>query len=126
MVLRFSIVLLTTVVHLIGMDVVSARRDAPQRMYSSDRDAQFACQRWREREGEFSVTIPRARLGGEPGTFNTLIRRCEADLDHPVVYGVRYSVLAGAHYSTPLSDLHQKVIEHFPYPMEDSENEPSS
>ena len=23
-------------------------------------------------------------------------------------------------------DLHQKVMEHFPYPMEDSENEPSS
>ena len=108
------------------MDVVSASRDAPQRMYSSDRDAQFACQRWREEEGQFRVTIPGARLGGQPGTLNTLIRRCEADLDHPVVYGVRYSVLAGAHYDTSLSDLHQKVIERFPYPVEIAETDANS
>ena len=124
--LRFSVVLLTTVVHLIGMDVVSARRDPPQRMYSSDREAQFACRHWRELEGRFSVTVPRARLGGQPGTLNTWIRRCVADLDHSVVYGVRYSVLAGAHYDTSLSALHQKVMERFPYPAETSETETSS
>lgn len=121
--LRFTIVLTITALHLIGMDVVSARRDPPLRQYNSDGDAQLACHQWRRLEGQFNVTIPDARLGGQAGTLSTSIRSCHADLDHPVVYGLRYSVVADAHYESALTDLHHKVLRRFPYPATSRETE---
>ena len=113
---RFSIVFTITVVHLIGMDVVSAQRRPPLRMYASTEEAQIACQRWRKGEGTFKVRIPEARLGGGSATVDTFIRGCEADLDQPVVLGYRYSVVADAHYNASLSELHHKVFRRFPFP----------
>ena len=122
---RFTIIFTVTVVHLIGMDVVSAKRQPPQRMYASTEDAQLACQRWRRREGTFKVRIPEARLGGGSATVDTFIRGCEADLDQPVVLGYRYSVVADAHYDASLSTLHHKVFRRFPFPAPLAETEPT-
>ena len=122
---RFTIIFTVTVVHLIGMDVVSAKRQPPQRMYASTEDAQLACQRWRKREGTFKVRIPEARLGGGSATVDTFIRGCEADLDQPVVLGYRYSVVADAHYDASLSTLHHKVFRRFPFPATLAETEPT-
>ena len=122
---RFTIIFTVTVVHLIGMDVVSAKRQPPQRMYASTEDAQLACQRWRRREGTFKVRIPEARLGGGSATVDTFIRGCEDDLDQPVVLGYRYSVVADAHYDASLSTLHHKVFRRFPFPAPPAETEPT-
>jgi hypothetical protein len=122
---RFTIVFTITVVHLIGMDVVSAQRRPPLRMYASTEDAQLACQRWKQDEGTFKVRIPEARLGGEAATVDTFIRGCEADLDQPVVLGYRYSVVADAHYNASLSELHHKVFRRFPFPATVAETGPT-
>ena len=122
---RFSIIFTITVVHLIGMDVVSAKRQPPQRMYASTENAQLACQRWRQGEGTFKVGIPEARLGGGSATVDTFIRSCEADLDQPVVLGYRYSVVADAHYDASLSTRHHKVFRRFPFPAAPAETGPS-
>ena len=122
---RFTIVFTITVVHLIGMDVVSAQRRPPLRMYASTEDAQLACQRWKQDEGTFKVRIPEARLGGEAATVDTFIRGCEADLDQPVVLGYRYSVVADAHYNASLSELHHKVFRRFPFPATVTETGPT-
>ncbi len=105
-----------TALHLIGVDVVSARRDPPQRMYPSAIEALSACQNWQKQEGQFIATIPGGRLAGQPGTWKTSIRSCMADLDHPTILGRRYSVVADAKYSSFLSELHHKVVRRFPYP----------
>lgn len=122
---RFTIVFTITVVHLIGMDVVSAQRRPPLRMYESPEDAQLACQRWKQGEGTFKVRIPEARLGGEAATVDTFIRGCEADLDQPVVLGYRYSVVADAHYNASLSELNHKVFRRFPFPTTVAEAGPT-
>lgn len=120
---RFSILFSITVLHLIGMDVVSAQRQPPLRMYTNSEDAQMACQSWRLGEGTFKVSIPDARLGGGSETVDAFIRGCEADLDHPVVLGYRYSVVADAHYNASLSKLHHKVFRRFPFPGSDTDTE---
>ena len=114
--LRFSIILTITALHLIGVDVMSARREPPQRMYSSAMEALSACQTWQQQEGQFIANIPGARLAGQPATWMTRIRSCAADLDHPTILGRRYSVVADAHYDAFLSELHHVVVRSFPYP----------
>ena len=123
--LRFSLVLTLTAIHLTGMDMVSARRTPPQGMYDNVDLAQIACRRWQNREGSFSIHIPGARLQGQSDTIRTSIRGCEADLDHPVILGYRYSVVADAHYDSSLSELHHKVIRRFPFPGKGIDTEPS-
>ena len=123
---RFTIVFTITVVHLIGMDVVSAQRQPPLRMYASTEEAQLACQAWRQGEGTFKVRIPEARLGGGSATVDAFIRGCEADLDQPVVLGYRYSVVADARYNASLSELHHKVFRRFPFPATLAETDRTS
>ena len=119
---RFSVVLTITALHLIGMDVVSARREPPQRMYPSAMEALSACQSWQRQEGLFTASIPGGRLAGQPATWKTSIRSCAADLDRPMILGGRYSVVADAEYSLFLSELHHKVVRRFPYPEPQDDN----
>ena len=116
--LRFSVILVLTALNLTGMEMVSARRTPPQRRYGSGDLAQMACRQWQSGEGSFTIDVPGARLLGQSDTIRTLIRGCEADLDHPVVLGYRYNVVADAHYDAPLAGLHHQVIRRFPFPPE--------
>lgn len=86
--LRFCIVLTITAMPLIGMDVVSARRDQPQRMYGSLLEAMHACRAWAAMEGTFST----ASSGGGDHRLHPAIRSCTMDLDDPVIVAERYEV----------------------------------
>ena len=46
--------------------------------------------------------------------MQTDIRSCEADLDHALVLGRRYSVVAGVHYNKTLRSLHRPIHRTFP------------
>ena len=44
----------------------------------------------------------------------TDIRSCEADLDHALVLGPRYSVVPGVHHNKTLRSLHRPIHRTFP------------
>ena len=51
--------------------------------------------------------------------MQTDIRSCEADLDHALVLGRRYSVVAGVQYNKTLRSLHRPIHRTFPYLLRD-------
>ena len=109
-------VLTITALHLVGMDVVSARREAPQRMYGSGRDAEMACLHWRQQGGQFTSLLLSSKLEEQPLQLRTSIRSCVADLDHPVILGRRYNVVRDAHYDVALKELNHTIVRRFPFP----------
>ena len=53
----------------------------------------------------------------------TDIRSCEADLDHALVLGRRYSVVAGVHYNKTLRVLRRPIQRTFPYLLPDGKTD---
>ena len=97
--LRFGFVLLITALPLLGMEAMSTRRETTKQVFDSAAEALNACQSWRLREGQFSALIPAAApVSTQARPVQTDIRSCEADLDHALVLGRRYSVVPGVHY----------------------------
>ena len=70
--LRFTIVLTMTAIHLVGMDVVSARREAPQWIYGSGRETEMACLHWRQQGGQFSSLPLSSKLEEHPPSAENL------------------------------------------------------
>ena len=101
--LRFGFVLLINALPLLGMEAMSTRRETTKQLFDSAAEALDACQSWRHREGQFSALIPAAApVSTQTRLIQTDIRSCEADLDHALVLGRRYSVVAGVHYNKTL------------------------
>ena len=97
--LRFGFVLLITALPLLGMEAMSTRRETTKKVFDSAAEALDACQSWRHGEGQFSALIPAAApVSTQARPVQTDIRSCEADLDHALVLGRRYSVVPGVHY----------------------------
>ena len=114
--LRFGFVLLITALPLLGMEAMSTRRETTKQVFDSAAEALDACQRWRHREGQFSALIPAAApVSTQARPVQTDIRSCEADLDHALVLGRRYSVVTGVHYNKMLRSLHRPIHRTFPY-----------
>ena len=114
--LRFGFVLLLTALPLLGMEAMSTRRETTKQVFDSAAEALDACQRWRHREGQFSALIPAAApVSTQARPVQTDIRSCEADLDHALVLGRRYSVVTGVHYNKMLRSLHRPIHSTFPY-----------
>ena len=108
--LRFGFVLLITALPLLGMEAMSTRRETTKQVFDSAAEALNACQSWRHAEGQFSALIPAAApVSTQARPVQTDIRSCEADLDHALVLGRRYSVVAGVHYNTTLRSLHRRI-----------------
>ena len=113
---RFGFVLLVTALPLLGMEAMSTRRETTKQVFDSAEEALDACQRWRHREGQFSALIPAAApVSTQARAVQTDIRSCEADLDHALVLGRRYSVVTGVHYNKMLRSLHRPIHRTFPY-----------
>lgn len=113
---RFGFVLLLTALPLLGMEAMSTRRETTKQVFDSAAEALDACQRWRHREGQFSALIPAAApVSTLARPVQTDIRSCEADLDHALVLGRRYSVVTGVHYNKMLRSLHRPIHRTFPY-----------
>jgi len=113
---RFGFVLLLTALPLLGMEAMSTRRETTKQVFDSAAEALDACQRWRHREGQFSALIPAAApVSTQARPVQTDIRSCEADLDHALVLGRRYSVVTGVHYNKMLRSLHRPIHRTFPY-----------
>lgn len=106
--LRLGLVVSVVALPLIGMEVINARQQEPLKVFQSAEDAVLACRIWQEAEGTFSFTS-----GGQ--RVQSALRSCEADLDHPVILGRRFSVVADAHYNRPLDSLHRSIAQRFPY-----------
>ena len=51
------------------------------------------------------------------------IRSCEADLDHALVLGRRYRVVADLHYNKTLRSLHRPIYRTFPYLLPDGKTD---
>ena len=126
--LRFGFVLLITALPLLGMEAMSTRRETTKQVFDSAAEALDACQSWRLREGQFSALIPAAApVSTQARPVQTDIRSCEADLDHAlvlgrrysVVLGRRYSVVPGVHYNKTLRSLHRPIHRTFPYLLPD-------
>ena len=101
--LRFGFVLLITALPLLGMEAMSTRRETTQQVFDSAAEALNAFQSWRHREGQFSALIPAAApVSTQARPVQTDIRSCEADLDHALVLGRRYSVVPGVHQNKTL------------------------
>ena len=113
---RLGLVLSITSLPLIGVEMLSARPQEPLTLASSAENAVLACRLWQAREGTFTARMP-------TGKVQVGIRRCEADLDYPVILGRRFSVLAGAHYDRPLNRLHQPVAQRFPFLPDSSQTD---
>ena len=120
--LRFCIVLTITAMPLIGMDVVSARRDEPQRMYGSMLEAMHACRSWAAMEGTFST----ASSGGGDQRLHPAIRSCTLDLDDPVIVAERYDVEENSVHSALPGALHRSLKTTFRFLPERSETSPES
>jgi len=105
---RLGLALSVVALPLIGMEVINARQQEPLRVFQSAEDAVLACRIWQEAEGTFSFSSGDQRV-------QSALRSCEADLDHPVILGRRFSVVANAHYNRPLESLHRTVAQRFPY-----------
>ena len=113
---RFGFVLLITALPLLGMEAMSTRRETTKQVFDSAAEALDACQRWRHREGQFSALIPAAEpVSTQARPVQTDIRSCEADLDHALVLGRRYSVVADMQYNKTLRSLHRPIRRTFPY-----------
>ena len=106
--LRLGLVLSVVTPLLIGMEVINARQQEPLNVFQSAEDAVLACRIWQEAEGTFT-----ARSSNE--ILQAALRSCEADLDHPVILGRRFSVVAGAQYNRPIRSLHRPIAQRFPY-----------
>ena len=109
--LRLGLVLSVVTLPLVGMEVLNARQQDPLSVFQSAEDAVLACRIWQETEGTFT-----ARSSNE--VVQSALRSCEADLDHPVILGRRFSAVAGAHYNHPISSLHRSVEQRFPYMLQ--------
>ena len=84
-------------------------------MFDSAAEALNARQSWRHREGQFSALIPAAAsVSTQARPVQTVIRSCEADLDHAQVLGRRYSVVPGVHHNKMLRSLHRPIHRNFP------------
>lgn len=105
---RLGMILSVMAFPLIGIEVINARQQEPLTVFASPEDAVLACRIWQEAEGTFSY-----RSGDQ--TVQSALRSCEADLDHPVILGRRFSVVAEAHYNRPLGSLHRTIAQRFPY-----------
>ena len=118
--LRFGFVLLITALPLLGMESMSTRRETTKQVFDSAAEALDACQSWRHGEGQFSALIPAAApVSTQARPVQTDIRSCEADLDHALVLGRRYSVVPGEHYNKTLRSLHRPIRRTFPYLLQD-------
>ena len=53
----------------------------------------------------------------------TDIRSFEAELDHALVLGRRYSVVPGVHYNKTLRSLHRPIQRTFPYLLPDDKTD---
>ena len=113
---RFSLVLVITALPLIGIEAMSTRRETPKQVFDAVDVALEACHRWRMAEGQFSALTPAAPpLTNQPRPVTTDLRSCEADLDHALIIGRRYSVVPDVHYDKPLHALHRPISRTFPY-----------
>ena len=118
--LRFGFVLLITALPLLGMEAMSTRRETTKQVFDSAAEALNACQSCRLREGQFSALIPAAApVSTQARPVQTDIRSCEADLDHALVLGRRYNVVAGVHYNKTLRSLYRPIQRTFPYLLPD-------
>ena len=118
--LRFGFVLLITALPLLGMEAMSTRRETTKQVFDSATEALNARQSWRHGEGQFSALIPAAALvSAKARPVQTDIRSCEADLDHALVLGRRYSVVPGVHHNKTLRSLHRPIRRTFPYLLPD-------
>ena len=106
--LRLGLVLSIVTLPLIGMEVINARQQEPLNVFQSAEDAVLACRIWQEGEGTFTARSSDA-------TVQSSLRSCEADLDHPVILGRRFSVVAGVPYNQPIGSLHRSIAQRFPY-----------
>ena len=106
--LRLSLVLSVMTLPLIGMEVINARQQQPLNVFQSAEDAVLACRIWQEAEGTFTARSSHA-------TVQSSLRSCEADLDHPVILGRRFSVGDGVQYNRPIGSLHRSIAQRFPY-----------
>ena len=106
--LRLGLVLSIVTLPLIGMEVINARQQEPLNVFQSAEDAVLACRIWQEAEGTFTALSSNEIL-------QAALRSCEADLDHPVILGRRFSVLAGTQDKRPIGSLHRSIAQRFPY-----------
>ena len=115
--LRFGFVLLITALPLLGMEAMSTRWETTKQVFDSAAEALNACQSWRLREGQFSALIPAAApVSTQARPVQTDIRSCEADLDHALVLGRRYSVVPdSSHLSLPAANWHNWRIKPLAY-----------
>ena len=122
--LRFGFVLLITALPLLGMEAMSTRRETTKQVFDSAAEALNTRQSWRHREGQFSALIPAAApVSTQARPVQTDIRSCEADLDHALVLGRRYSVVPGVHYNETLRSLHRPIRRTFPYLLPDGKTD---
>ena len=122
--LRFGFVHLYTALPLLGMEAMSTRRETTKQVFNSAAEAFNACQSWRHREGQFSALIPAAApVSTHARPVQTDIRSCEADLDHALVLGRRYSVMPGMNYNKALLSLHCPTLRTFPYMLPDGKTD---
>ena len=77
----------------------------------------LACRIWQEAEGTFTA------ISGD-GRVQSALSSREADLDHPVILGRRFSVVAGAHYIRPFTSLHRTIAQRFPYLADPQHTDP--
>ena len=106
--LRLGLVLSIMTLPLIGMEVINARQQEPLNVFQSADDAVLACRIWQEAEGTFTARSSNAIV-------QSSLRSCEADLDHPVILGRRFSVVDGVQYKRPIGSLHRSIAQRFPY-----------
>jgi hypothetical protein len=115
---------LITALPLLGMEAMSTRRETPKQVFNSAKEALDACQSWRHREGQFSALIPAAEpVSTQARPVQTDIRNCEADLDHALILGRRYSVVADVLYNKTLRSLHRPINRTFPYLLSDGKTD---
>ena len=119
--LRFGFVLLITALPLLGMEAMSTRRETTKQVFDSAAEALNACQSWRHREGQFSALIPAAAPVSTQA--RPVHRSCEANLDHALVLGRRYSVMPGVHYNKTLRSLQRPIRRTFPYLLPDGKTD---
>ena len=118
--LRFGFVLLITALPLLGMEAMSTRRETTKQVFNSAAEALNACQSWLHGEGQFSALIPAGTpVSTQARPVQTDIHSCEAELDHALVLGRRFGVVAGVHYNKTLRSLHRPIHLTLPYLLPD-------
>ena len=106
--IRLGLVLSVVTLPLVGMEVINTCHQEPLHLFKSAEDAVLSCRIWQEAEGTFTAS-------NSGDVVQSALRSCEADLDHPVILGRRFSVVAGAQYNRPISSLHRSIAQRFPY-----------